>query len=83
MANLSNEGNLHWVPVQITVSEQQIRLTCPLWTQARVHDNPSTGYIATFKRVLTEKGEHRQVLGSGAVTGQVRVSNANLRTMDQ
>jgi len=79
--NLGNERGLHWTPVQITVSEQQIRLTCPLWTEARVHDNPSTGHVAAFKRVLAEKGEHRQVLGSGAHTGQVRVSNANLRAM--
>jgi len=81
MASLSNERGLHWTVVQLTVSEQQIRLTCPLWTQARVHDNPSTGYVAAMKRVLAEKGEHRQVLGGGAHTGQVRVSNANLRTM--
>jgi len=81
MANLNHKRGLHWTLVQITVSEQQVRLTCPLWTEARVHENPSTGYVAAFKRVLAEKGEHRQVLGSGAVTGQVRVSNANLRTM--
>jgi len=81
MVNLSNERGLHWTAVRITVSEQQIRLTCPLWTEARVHDNPSTGHVAAFRRVLAEKGEYRQDLGNGAHTGQVRVSNANLRTL--
>lgn len=81
MSGLSNARS-GFAFVQCTVSEDEIRLTCPLWEQARVHTNPSTGMVATWRRMMAEKGrEYRQRLGDGRVSAQFRVSLDNLRTL--
>ena len=81
MASLSNARG-GYAFVQCAVSDKEIRLTCPLWTQARVHEAPSTGMLASWRRMLGEKGrEYRQDLGGGKETAQFRVSLDNLRTL--